>query len=76
MAMGQRQTKQPDLFIPTAALPEAPGHPFYRKLNQLLAQARFDCFVEDLCRRTPNLELYQPAFDPTGNALRRAARAG
>src|SRR5438477_6171490 len=50
MAMGKRQTKQPDLFVPTAALPEAPGHPFYRRLNQLLAEARFDCFVEGLCR--------------------------
>src|SRR5204862_3934962 len=29
---------------------EAPGHPFYRKLNALLAEAAFDRFVEELCR--------------------------
>ena len=50
MAMGKRRPKQPDLFIATAALPEAPGHPFYRKLNALLAEAAFDRCVEDLCR--------------------------
>jgi transposase len=33
-----------------ADLPQAPGHPFYRKLNSLLAQAGFDAFVQDLCR--------------------------
>ena len=50
MAMGKRRPKQPDLFIPTADLPQAPGHPFYRQLNVLLAEAGFDRFVEDLCR--------------------------
>jgi transposase len=49
MAMGKRRPKQPDLFIPTADLPQAPGHPFYRQLNVLLAEAGFDRFVEDLC---------------------------
>jgi len=49
MAMGKRKAKQPELFIPTAHLPMSPGHPFYRKLNQLLAEAEFDAFVEKLC---------------------------
>jgi transposase len=49
MAMGKRQAKQPELFIPTAGLPVSPGHPFYRKLNQVLAEAGFDAFVEKLC---------------------------
>jgi hypothetical protein len=49
MAMGKRRPKQPDLFIPTAALPQAPGHPFYRQLNALLAEAGFDRFVEERC---------------------------
>ena len=47
--MGKRQPKQPELFIPTANLPGSPGHPFYRKLNQVLAEAGFDAFVEKLC---------------------------
>lgn len=49
MTMGKRQLKQPELFIATAGLPMSPGHPFYRKLNQLLAEADFDPFVEQLC---------------------------
>jgi transposase len=50
MALGKRSPKQPDLFLVAADLPQAPGHPFYRKLNSLLAQAGFDAFVQDLCR--------------------------
>jgi hypothetical protein len=50
MAMGKRQPKQPELFIATADLPVAPGHPFYRQLNRLLADAGFDRYVEKLCQ--------------------------
>ncbi len=50
MALGKRNTpKQSDLFIATTALPKTPAHPFYSKLNAVLAQAQFDPFVEDLC---------------------------
>jgi transposase len=49
MALGKRSPKQPDLFLVAADLPQAPGHPFYRQLNALLAQVGFDPFVEDLC---------------------------
>jgi transposase len=49
MAMGKQQPKQPALFIPSSGLPMSPGHPFYRKLNHLLAEAGFDAFVEELC---------------------------
>lgn len=41
---------QGQLWIATQALPEAPGHPFYRKRNELLAEAGFDRRVKDLCR--------------------------
>ena len=49
MALGRRRSKQTDLFIPTAELVKGPGHPFYTKLNQVLAEAGFDEFVEKLC---------------------------
>jgi len=49
MALGRRRSKQTDLFIPTAELVNGPGHPFYTKLNQVLAEAGFDEFVEKLC---------------------------
>ncbi len=49
MALGKRKPKQDELFIPTARLATGPGHPFYSKLNEVLADAGFDEFVEKLC---------------------------
>jgi transposase len=49
MALGTRKPKQDELFIPTAKLATGPGHPFYAKLNAVLADAGFDAFVEALC---------------------------
>jgi transposase len=49
MALGKRKPKQDELFIPTAKLATGPGHPFYAKLNAVLAAAGFDAFVELLC---------------------------
>jgi hypothetical protein len=45
MGMGRRKReRQQDLFVPADKLQSA-GHPFYRKLNRLLAEAGFDAFV-------------------------------
>jgi transposase len=49
MALGKRSAKQDELFIPTANLVTGPGHPFYTKVNEILAEAGFDAFVEKLC---------------------------
>ena len=50
MGMGKRKAeRQQDLFIPADKLQSA-GHPFYRKLNRLLAEAGFDAFVEAACK--------------------------
>jgi transposase len=49
MALGKRSPQQNELFIPTAKLATGPGHPFYAKLNEVLAAAGFDAFVEKLC---------------------------
>jgi transposase len=49
MALGTRKTKQDELFIPTGKLVTGPGHPFYQKVNEVLASAGFDEFVEKLC---------------------------
>jgi transposase len=49
MAMGRKKPQQGELWIATQGLPTSPGHPFYRKLNGLLAEAAFDRFVEELC---------------------------
>ena len=49
MAIGRRTPKQDELFIATAKVATGPGHPFYSKLNAVLAEAGFDEFVEKLC---------------------------
>ncbi|HEV7223393.1 MAG TPA: hypothetical protein VGN42_11875 [Pirellulales bacterium] len=51
MALGKRKTEQQqELFVPADQLPRSPGHVFYRKLNELLAEAGFDKWLEDRCR--------------------------
>jgi transposase len=52
MAMGKRrEERQEALFIATDGLAKSPGHPFYRKLNELLAEAEFDRWIERRCER-------------------------
>ena len=51
MALGRRPTDhQGELFVTSADLPRSAGHPFYDRLNRLLAGHGFDAYVEDLCR--------------------------
>src|SRR5947199_10747647 len=50
MAMGKRTSRQEALFIATDHLTQAPGHPFYQRLNGLLAEAGFDRWVQRRCR--------------------------
>jgi len=58
MAMGRRNVEaQGQLWVPTSQLPRSPGHVFYVKLNELLAEAGFDRWVENLC---------QPYYAETG----------
>ncbi len=47
--MSQRKAKQAELFVATADLAKGSGHPFYTKLNEVLAAAGFDAKVEALC---------------------------
>jgi len=50
MAMGRRTDEpQGQFWIPTDQVAKGPGHPFYRKLNELLAERGFDRFAEGLC---------------------------
>ena len=49
MALGKRKTEQQAAWIATNELPKSPGHPFYKKLNVLLAEAGFDQWLEKLC---------------------------
>src|SRR4028119_1569980 len=51
MAMGTRKhrERQESLWY-RSELVEAPGHPFYRKLEQVLEKAGFDQFCQERCR--------------------------
>jgi IS5 family transposase len=49
MAMGKRKPRQESLFIATDRLTQSAGHPFYQKLNALLAEANFDRWIERRC---------------------------
>jgi transposase len=52
MAMGRRKReRQEPLFVTAGGLPKSAGHPFYRKLNELLADAGFDAWIERRCQR-------------------------
>lgn len=60
MAMGKRKQRQEALFVTADDLPKSAGHPFYTKLNQLLAEAKFDRWVERRC------EQYYSSDEPRG----------
>ncbi|MFH1185504.1 MAG: transposase [Chloroflexota bacterium] len=60
----QKRQRQADIWVATADLPESKGHPFYERLNQLLAQHGFDGFVEELCARFYHETIGRPSIAP------------
>jgi transposase len=65
MALGRRvEERQQEMWIASAELPKSEGHVFYRKLNQLLADAGFDRFVEELCRTYYHATIGRPGIPP------------
>ena len=52
MALGkQKDGSQPSFWISTQNLAKTAGHPFYRKLNEILRKKGFDKFAEKKCAR-------------------------
>jgi len=51
MALGERQNPQREFWIETESLAKAPGHPFYKRLNEVLADEKFDLYAADVCRK-------------------------
>jgi transposase len=65
MAMGKRkQHTQPPLFVVTADLPQTPAHPFYSKLNEVLASGDFDAMVQALCAKFYEETMGRPSLPP------------
>jgi len=52
------------MWVATRDLPKSPGHPFYQRLNQVLAANSFDGFVEAACRRFYAAKLGRPSLPP------------
>jgi len=63
MAMGSKEAKQEGLFYASEQA-EAPGHPFYEKLNVVLNEAKFDAFCEEQCRPFYHTKLGRPSMPP------------
>jgi len=55
--MGKRKAKQEGLWVSTEEIARSAGHPFYRKVNEVLEQQQLDQRLEHLCRR-----FYKPVF--------------
>src|ERR1700693_540374 len=65
MAMGtRRQRQRQEVLWYRRDLAEAPGHPFYRRLNEVLDQAAFDEFCEARCREFYHEKLGRPSLAP------------
>jgi transposase len=65
MAMGTRKSRErQEGFWYRSELVEAPGHPFYRKLEQTLKQAGLDEFCEKECQRFYADRLGRPSLAP------------
>ena len=64
MALGKREREQQEAWVATTDLPKSPGHPFYRKLNGLLAEAGFDDWLEKLCRPYYAETMGRPSIPP------------
>ena len=63
--MGTRKMRerQPDLWY-GGELPTAPGHPFYKRLNEVLDIAKFDLFCETSCADFYHQKLGRPSLPP------------
>ena len=63
--MGTRKMRerQEDLWY-GGELPTAPGHPFYKRLNEILDDAKFDPFCETRCAGFYHRKLGRPSLPP------------
>lgn len=65
MAMGRRaREQQAALWIPAAEVAAGPSHPFYQRLNEILAKYGFDEWVESQCRRFYAERMGRPSLPP------------
>src|SRR6266436_3728992 len=66
MAMGtrRRRQRQEQIWISHDEVAKGPGHPFYKKVNELLEEAKFDDFVEKECAKFYAANNGRPSVTP------------
>src|SRR5205823_10317157 len=65
MALGTRKKRQrQEALWYGGELPTAPGHPFYKRLNEVLDAAKFDPFCETSCASFYHQKLGRPSLPP------------
>jgi len=65
MSLGRRKDRrQQEMWVSSTDLPKSDGHVFYVKLNEVLAKAGFDDFVEQLCRPCYHDRIGRPSIPP------------
>ena len=64
MALGKRKPKQASLWVETSHLRAHTSHPFYRRLNEILDRAKFDTYVERICRKYYAPAMGRPSIAP------------
>jgi transposase len=64
MALGRRGEQQAGMWVATTSLPRSAGHPFYTRMNALLAEAQFDAFAEAQCAPYYAEKVGRPSIPP------------
>ncbi len=64
MAMGRSEAVQGDLMATWSEMPRWPGHAFYDRLQDLLRDAGFDAFVEEVCNPHYAPRMGAPSLPP------------
>lgn len=65
MSMGRRaKQRQEALWVEASRLAKGPGHPFYGRLNEILARHDFDSFAESICQEFYAEGLGRPSLPP------------
>ena len=65
MSMGRRDEPQQDrMWLETSAIQKGPGHPFYRRLEELLRKYECDRIIEEMCREFYAENKGRPSIPP------------
>ena len=64
MALGKRKRKQTSFWVETSQLQARGRHPFYSRVNEILDQAKFDTYVERICRKYYAPTMGRPSIAP------------